>query len=294
MGSKKITDRFAGWIAFAGGIASIISVVAAFFLPTPWPWPFIMVAVLQIIVIGSMVWVLVTAIRHNDKARVKLDKAVAEAARLKIELEYAKDVQSNMAKIVHNFCHQYRKIATEVFNSEPGDHFDHERELKIFFMRMLSNIKEVFDVYTGSPCAACVKLLNGNDVSTYLRDDISSRERSRADNSPSLVRSFDYRINTAFRKILSGSIPAFYYSNDLLGEKDYENANPDWQKYYSATLVVPIRFVYDESTGKSSVLGFICVDNKGGGFDDISVNILASFADLSFHIMNLIHTKMEH
>ncbi len=294
MGSKKITDRFAGWIAFAGGIASIISVVAAFFLPTPWPWPFIMVAVLQIIVIGSMVWVMVNAIRHNDKVRVKLDKAVDETNRLKSDLAYSKDVQSNMAKIVHNFCHQYRKIATEVFNSTPGDHFDHKRELKIFFMRMLSNIKEVFDVYTGNACAACVKLLSKDDVSTYLRDDISSRERSRADNSPSLVRSFDYRRNTAFRKILSGAIPAVYYSNDLLGEKDYENANPDWHKNYSATLVVPIRFVYDESTGKSSVLGFICVDNKGGGFDDVSVNILASFADLSFYIMNLIDTKMEH
>jgi len=159
---------------------------------------------------------------------------------------------------------------------------------------MLSNIKEVFDVYTTYPCAACVKLLNRDDVSTYLRDDISSRERSRADNAPSSIQSFDYRRNTAFSKILSGSNPAIFYSNDLLKEKDYNNANPDWHKNYSATLVVPIRFVSDESTGDSRVLGFICVDNKGGGFDDVSVNILASFADLSFHIMNLIHAKMGH
>jgi len=292
MSGKKINDSFAGWIAFVGGLLTITSSIAAFFYPTPWPWPFITVAVLQLIVLGAMVWVMVTAMRHNYRAKPKYDKALAEVSQLKDKMKDELAIKEDVAKILHNYCHGFRKIATDIFNAEQSDGVDYDRELKEFFMKMLSNIKEAFDVYTGHSCATCVKLLNGDNVTTYLRDEISGRERSRVDHSPSLIQNFHYSLNTAFKTILSGSNPAVYYCNDLLKEKDhYENANPEWPKHYTATLVAPIRYVRNENTGESAVLGFICVDNKGGGFNDTAVNILGSFADLSFFLMNLISAK---
>jgi hypothetical protein len=54
-------------------------------------------------------------------------------------------------------------------------------------------------------------------------------------------------------------------------------------------MVVPIRITYkDESSIDSRVLGFLCVDNHKGGFGpDATLNYLASFGDLFFHLFNL-------
>lgn len=110
---------------------------------------------------------------------------------------------------------------------------------------------------------------------------------------------YRYDQNTAFKVILDEDTNQSYYmSNNLKteqSEKTYNNANENWHKYYNACLVAPIRYkeMKEDGAEKSAVLGFICVDNKKGGFNEVGKNVLASYADHCFHLFNFYFKQKE-
>lgn len=68
------------------------------------------------------------------------------------------------------------------------------------------------------------------------------------------------------------------------------NANPDWNKLYNATLVVPIQANASGNKQKKEmkVLGFICSDNMNGNFANKEVkDFLSSIGDLLFNLFFL-------
>lgn len=302
---EKIT--LAGTVGFGGSIASLLGlIITLIFFTDKWEWQFTVVALALIFNQAGLTYVVMHAYRHKERAETLLKEERERAAKsLKDEKDRVSQLENSitiheehikteihnqglMAEIFHNYAHKYRSIVTDVYLSYPDQELDHYRTLKEFLVYMMANVKEIFDITTGDSCAVCVKVLQRNDVRTLVRDSISERRRSQADG----VKVFDYRRNTAFRYILDEKFKdSFYLSNNMKIEKVYENANPYWRELYNSTLVVPIRIVTNEETHVARVIGFICVDNFKGGFTRTSIDLLASFADLLFHMWHLIDYK---
>ena len=90
--------------------------------------------------------------------------------------------------------------------------------------------------------------------------------------------------NTAFLKISSPDYDDnFYINDDLINDKEYKNDNRAWRKYYNACLVVPIRRSLIKAvvqTQDYDIVGFLCVDNKGGRLNNkTSIEILSMLGD---------------
>jgi len=205
-------------------------------------------------------------------------------------------IESLASKISHNILHAHR----DLFNKVIIDLYlkknllkERGESSKNFLIHFLTNTKEVFDLITHDSCSVCIKLLvkNEYDVKTYLRDPVSLRSRSDIDTE---VETYPYYRNTAFDCILGHEKKNFFLSNDLLElEKQgrYRNYNQKWKDSYNACLVVPIRAVAKIEYNKN--IGFLCVDNMKGGFDEIiAFNILAGFADLLYcHFQTIYYYK---
>ncbi len=196
---------------------------------------------------------------------------------------------------VHNKCQSQEERKN--FNTSK-----YEGENRLFYLFLINNVKTIFDILSDSECSVCIKILEQQQsstdlsVKTLLRDSGSYRER---DSSNTVIRNYSYEENTAFKNIMSYDIPQNYYvSDNLLSERVYENINENWNDYYNATLVCPIRLKLEEGEDNSSniytVIGFICIDNKKGGFDNrICIQLLASIADSIFNHFYLYHKVME-
>ena len=154
---------------------------------------------------------------------------------------------------------------------------------------IVDNIVDALKSLTGHNCSVSIKVFFGGDggvrrVYTYARDSLSSYERSKTDRK---LDGYVYSDNSAFEDIQNPSKPDYFLCNDLTGlGNGYRNSNPDWRMYYNATIVVPIKA--PNSIDGIDTVGFLCVDNKGGGFDDqFSVKLLSSLAYLLYSIIGL-------
>jgi hypothetical protein len=230
------------------------------------------VIIILAIVCAVFAFVSIRAITRHDRLWREQDQIIFDAQRT---------AQAKLSKIFHNFAHEYRCLINEIHTDLTQKDYsaigNREQSLKMFLLYMLSNIKEAFDIITDDECAACIKMIDNQEITTFMRDPVSYRSR---DGAPS---KYPYYENTAFKNILSNRRPDLYFlSNNLPSEKTYVNGNPHCNRDYLATLVVPIRLVLNKQ-GESQIIGFICVDNFKGNFTEkLSVDTLAVFADLSF------------
>ncbi|MGP8051701.1 MAG: hypothetical protein ACLPYB_13980, partial [Desulfobaccales bacterium] len=216
---------------------------------------------------------------------------------LEQNLNESHEAQANIAVITHNVFHEHRKLINNIYadsSSQECENYE-TRVLSFhqFILYFVNNVKQLFDTLTRGRCSVCLKLITtdpkndtGGLVRTFMRDSISYRERSNTDMR---IPEFHVHENTAFKRILDNECPDSYYiCNNLKEERGYINLNQDWQKYYNACLVVPIRILKSKMNGTKTqhiVIGFLCVDNLHGGFDDrIGLNILAAFGDSLFHL----------
>ncbi len=139
---------------------------------------------------------------------------------------------------------------------------------------VLNEIARFYGTYTGRECHVSLKTFElGTAVSsrltTFARDNWHTPVgRQQIDDD---MASFEYSGNTAFKSIIDDARCRFYVSNHLnlrwlFGL--YHNKNPHWRKHYNSTLVLPIADQYDrDKLTIDTVIGFLCVDNRGGGFD---------------------------
>lgn len=238
-----------------------------------------------ILVISSMF--LTRRYYYLQRDMIKLQNSFAP---LVVENDKHKSIEKTFAKVLHNINHQARILISKLYRDLLRVNFSKDRQREIafqkYFIFLLDNIKEIFDILTSDQCSVAIKLLVPDDnpeltsVKTHYRDSISFRERRSVDGK---MKSYHYFENTAFKTIIREDYPnTFYYCNDLANEKGYVNKNSDWNKFYNACLVVPISMPTTKEENKV-IIGFICVDNMKGGFDEaIAKNILASIADLNF------------
>ncbi|MEW6535211.1 MAG: hypothetical protein AB1454_06275 [Candidatus Auribacterota bacterium] len=300
---KKIRDDrelIFGYCGIAGLFISLVGTVITLF-QTEFPDAFIMISVLLILVNFLNGAVTYHMTRRYDKLHAKYDDSYHIIDRLKKEIgnhlqtiHLNIDRQKKIATILHNFTHEYRKQVNELhadlISKDYTDISRRNTSFRGFLSFMTINIKEIFDILTEDECSVSIKLIDENlVVRTLFRDSVSYRERSNSDKA---LPAYRFSENTAFFNIFNKDLPDSYFlSNNLEREKTYKNANPQWRQLYNACIVEPIRIISGiEQVGveESRVLGFICVDNFHGGFEEsISVNVLACFSDLCYHLFSL-------
>ncbi|MEA3066381.1 MAG: hypothetical protein QOJ27_2842 [Sphingomonadales bacterium] len=167
-----------------------------------------------------------------------------------------------------------------------------ENEFRLYGEKAVDRIAEIFRIYTGHPSSACIKACNltpdvPNAVSlaehhrsgdppfvyTFWRDSSSVFRRDAIDSDPNLAV-YPLNGNTG---LLRARQNGYWFCNHLqsLGE-EYRSENAGWSRYYNATCVVCIA---PPCEGRPiNPLGFLCIDNMGGGFDDSTCR----------HIMNIL------
>lgn len=155
---------------------------------------------------------------------------------------------------------------------------------------------------TGQPIFATIKYFDtGSIQNSQITDDMKVITLCRSSNQcqervandkPSKIVD-----NTDFYEIVKNSRPHFAASNlrkhsekikETTGEP-YKNSNSNWNDYYSAAIVVPIRIkrkLVDNSYDDDGydIVGFFCVDSKSvSAFRDCDmkayINFVKSFAD---------------
>lgn len=119
---------------------------------------------------------------------------------------------------------------------------------------------------------------------TYLRDSASTIARQETDATLTVYALSDH---SPFSDLVSSGSPGYFYSNDLrsdYSERRYKNSNPNYLKYYRATAIAPIS--NPGTLHNEDIIGFLCVDNPSGGFDDNGFRtVLETYATTIFYVM---------
>jgi hypothetical protein len=167
----------------------------------------------------------------------------------------------------------------------PRDKYEQYRQeayatIDRFLITTANRISALFQQVTGRKCHVSIKLFEIEKIRTVTRDDGAFANRREIDEH---MNWYPYKDNTAFERILDDPQVKVFVSNHLLLQNllgNYKNTNPKWKSLYSACMVVPItKKTHSAEINKDSVLGFLCVDNRSGGFEQkIGLNLLQSFA----------------
>lgn len=211
-----------------------------------------------------------------------------------------------VADMCHNILHYYRNILASLdytirrYQTEPDNLTKEDcnkilRAFDSFLQTLLTNISHYFGHLTNDKCASCIKIINSDHkIKTFYRDPISYRLRKISDYI-SDGRHFIYHVsdNFAFDVIIDDKFKqTTYICDDLKQAKSqgmYKNINQDWEKYYNACAVVPIRIrssPSDEPGDQAKHLGFLCVDNFKGGFETRETkDFLSGFGDILYNLL---------
>ena len=242
------------------------------FMPYVRPIPF-PVQVLVSITFGLLLLIILLLLRRALAYRRRV-RHVAEEVRecLRTHLSFVNHVN----EILRSKSRSKREVAAEKFR-------DHSTFL-------CARISEMFEILTRCKCHTTIKSFDPTTgvVKTRIRDGLThNRDRSQADEGST---AFLFNDHTAFSSILLNPKRYMFISNhlrllSLLGK--YTNKNPNWRRFYHATVVVPI--TAKRSAGeinRESVLGFITVDSKSGHFTKrTSRLVLSLFTELLFDSM---------
>lgn len=243
----------------------------------------------------SLIIIIVYLVRKYYVLAIKQLSLQPDIDSLTSKLELATKDLDNTAEtsdILHSINDQLRNRMFELLTVDivqARDISGYQRKNEMFYLFLLDNIKNIFDILTKDNCSVSLKIIDQNDqndiiVRTFMRDSSSYRERKNSDKT---MYSYPYYENSAFKDILSDNNNISYYvSDNLSNETTYINVNQNWKEYYNATLVCPIRVevnVSEDGDLEYSIPGFLCIDNMNGNLNNARcINLLASLADILF------------
>ncbi len=201
---------------------------------------------------------------------------------------------------VHVKIYQKKRLAFETFfdliiklDSGSLEENKIQRETihgKIIFL--LDKLAEILELVTGEECGACLKMFNEDGlIRAKFRDSDSFSMRRFADR---MYLPSDHREHSPFKELFDGDVgDTFWCCNDLAALGDnYRNPNKYWQRHYNATAIALMKPPFAKVG--DSVLGFLCVDNKNGGFDvEVTREILQTFAACFFYLDLVLAQKMQ-
>jgi hypothetical protein len=163
-------------------------------------------------------------------------------------------------------------------------------------------IRDLLQETTGCPIRVAIKQLVSTDDDTQGGDqnDIRLMVQDLArDRDTSVRRTLDpVDGNTDFREIVIGNAE-YFVSNRLSQLEGYENSHfPDGPPTYEATIVWPVRKIYEDDddlaglrlNGTSDFFGFLCVDSTKpdafSKYDELLVGALAAALYLPLRLWN--------
>lgn len=321
---NKEPDDGAHWLNSAGawasilgtllGIASFIIAVAVSFnyiKESVVYWYVVSVNFVLLVFTGLVCFVHTRLQRNSSKERLRFKRDLDGKQRalddVTKEKEDLKEKYLRAVRGIENISRERTGITDYFVSIYRGEYFDHsdlQHRACDFLNKLLNHTKEIFDVHTGHACAVCIKIFSRHDalrprgtdsrtpshqvVRTLLRDSVSSTERKAGAGQDR--GEYPYYVNTAFFEIMQNlGAGNFWFSNDLasLGNR-YQNGHQNWKDYYNATAVIGIKA---PTEGDSDYLiGFLCVDNLCGGFDNEHAKyILGTMASTLYYVLSSLY-----
>lgn len=176
----------------------------------------------------------------------------------------ARSPNRHLTTLVHDLHHvaQAKRIICDRIITPPRPRAKKSESLTALLRYYLDEIRRLFTNYTHRNCAACIKMLRKPErtVNTLVRDTGSLTDRNYLDTK---YPRYSYNSNTIFETILREK--NVFMCNELSRLACYKRVYDDWHKHYTAVLVAPIAESQDITF--ETTIGFLCVDNHGGGFD---------------------------
>ena len=226
-----------------------------------------------------------------------------------ISLDRLSFFSSSFHKLSHLIRDEYYLVGSLFKDNQLNQNLLLER-LSHLSCEIVNAVADCFTASTGYSISACIKYFhsdtpfahNGSIDSLNKKMIVKTLCRS-ANSHPDR---FNYQFNdsafenTALTEIIKNHSDCFS-DTDLTSyekrfTKRYFNANPNWQNYYSQTIVVPIRvrsgiLDLNNSNGQFILVGFLCVDAATvEAFQDNEVeyyvDLLKSFADELYSIFD--------
>lgn len=217
----------------------------------------------------------------------------------------------------YNFLHDFRNTYFDILNHYKMNELNVPlltTDLQNFLKNALDYLCEIFNEFTRQKVSACIKYIDGATekidlenatVRTFVRSTNSHINRNN--NDKNIKEAIRIKDNTDFYDILSSESknkkPYFYQRNLIKYEKalranglHYDNSTHNWEEYYRATIVVPIRIAnerlfFNAQCKSYNVIGFLCVDSMSvNAFlenqENYNVLLLKSFAAEIYMILN--------
>lgn len=312
--NTESVERFGAWTAVIAFIVYHINIVYQIYEST-WElnakevtWYLIITNILLLCAVGLLS-------RDYTKKSKQLKASQAQHIGLRQQIDRKKTIHSTISHRLESVSAGRTGITDHliaVFSGSVIDKNELEHKTYNFMQMLLTNVERIFSEYTGHDCAACIKLFLDRDpftkmttkdhdpsldtktsdaknrdtktlIMTLLRDNACAIDR-KAKSDPH--EPYEYYRNLAFTWIRDQENKEnFFVSNDLKNMIEYVSGRKGWEIDYNATAVVPIN---DPSSKlNTTIIGFLCVDNKFGEFDDeFTVNTLSIFANTLYYVLS--------
>lgn len=216
---------------------------------------------------------------------------------------------------MHHLLHRVRNVFFEVMHDHKKGTLN-EANLSKFckseLEKIMNNLCSTMGVYTSQKIFACIKLITYGDseekidehnatLVTFCRSEDSKHERSNYEenNKPILLCE-----NSDFFEVVSKDFEkTYFYQGDLIaydrekrknGER-YKNSNPNWEKFYRGTIVVPIRIKHNKlyhikPSDAYHIIGFLCVDSESTeaftkSMEKYLVDMMYAYADIIYILL---------
>lgn len=213
----------------------------------------------------------------------------------------------------HDSFHLLRDIETDIIEhmfSQGQLSGDNRRVILIQLSRALTSFADFFSSHTGTHTRATIKHI----ISDGKNDlDVYSLCRSDPSGVPTDVNRVRLNLNSDFQELIRLDDRRWFFSEDLLEEKDYRNPTLGVPPRYRSTIVWPIRMPparrrQGEEGGGIGVdllapgpvrlpntIGFLCLDAKDPQVFKANEHVFlgAAFADALCSTLNLLTVAAE-
>lgn len=193
-------------------------------------------------------------------------------------------INLNYYKLLHDYRNEINQI--ECYYKKGNLNLDLlSRTIESFSIGAVDYLSDTLSALTGKKVCCCIKTIVGEGfesidyqdacVKTFVRSNNTQTVRKTMDENPSssVVKINE---NTDFMEIVAedrtGNDSVFYHQDliaynkklETIGER-YRNTTKDWDKYYKAAIVAPIRIAnkrlfYTNDNSAYNLLGFLCAD----------------------------------
>ncbi|MFH1114031.1 MAG: hypothetical protein V1792_08925 [Pseudomonadota bacterium] len=218
-----------------------------------------------IITIAGILWATLNA-RGSNIHQVILTVWLCIFFLFALALAFLKSRQARLALAgpsIHNVFHKIRDAYYSLTNEDtPTTVMEH-------IGQCLASFADVFSVLAGASCRACIKQVScsGRAGEHHLRS-VQVTTFCRHPSTPDPIQKLDQDYvsdNTDYLALFRQAPGNYFYSNDLLQEKGYQNSHWTPERVregkfdYRSTIVWPIRKIL--AGGDHHTWGFLCVDS---------------------------------